>query len=168
MSSESRISNLADHLWKLNLEELKHFGGVIEKIIAAKRAIVDAEERSTEAGEREAAQIFRELRGYMEDSAVDLSGPESVILGSYYLHEEGNEMLESKRINIFLDSFGRKPANSTSIVDKLGARGAVAIEADGLHAHKKFRLTSEGREEALELVGRLRRLSRDGKFAVVS
>ena len=45
VSGESRISNLADHLWKLNLEELKHFGGVIEKIIAAKRAIVDAEER---------------------------------------------------------------------------------------------------------------------------
>ena len=168
MSSESRISNLADHLWKLNLEELKHFGGVIEKIMAAKRAIADAEERSTEAGEREAAQVFRELRQYFEDSSVELSGPECVILGSYYLHEEGHEMLESKRLNIFLDSYSRKPSNSTSIVDKLGARGAVEIEADGLHAHKKFRLTGAGREEALELVGRLRRLGRDGNFAVVS
>ncbi len=166
MSGESRISNLADHLWKLNLEELKHFGGVIEKIIAAKRAIADAEERSTEAGEREAAQGIRELRGYLEDRKVELSGPEAVILGSYYLHEEGNEMLESKRLNIFLDSYGRKPANSTSIVEKLGARGAVAIEADGLHSHKKFRLTAEGREEAMEIVGRLRR-GGGGKFAVV-
>ena len=77
-----------------------------------------------------------------------------------------NEMLESKRINIFLDSFGRKPANSTSIVDKLGARGAVPIEADGLHAHKKFRLTGQGRQEAMEIVGRLRR-GTGGKFAVV-
>lgn len=166
MSGESRISNLADHLWKLNLEELKHFGGVIEKIIAAKRAIADAEERSTEAGEKEAARAFRELRGYLEDEAIEMSGPEAVILASYYLHEEGNEMLESKRLNIFLDSFGRKPANSTSIVDKLGSRGLVSIEADGLHAHKKFRLTAEGREEALELVGRLRR-GGGGKLSVV-
>lgn len=168
VSGESRISNLADHLWKLNLEELKHFGGVIEKIISAKEAIVDAEERSSEAGERQAAQIFRELRRYLEAEAIDLSGPECVILGSYYLHEDGHDTLESKRLNIFLESYGRKPANSTSIVDKLAARGLVRVEADGLHAHKKFRLTGAGREEALELVTRLRKQSRqDSSLAVV-
>ena len=100
-------------------------------------------------------------------NVVDLSLEKGGELSpSYYLHEEGNEMLESKRINIFLDSFGRKPANSTSIVDKLGAKGAVTIEADGLHAHKKFRLTGAGQEEAMEIVGRLRR-GTGGKFAVV-
>lgn len=169
MSGESEISKLANRLLELSAEELEQFGksgGLIEKMIDLKRAIEDAEERSSEAEEKQAAQVFRELRGYLEDGEVELSGPECVLLGSYYLHEEGNEMLESKRLNIFLDSYGRKPSNSTSIVDKLGARGAVSIDADGLHSHKKFRLTGQGREEALELVGRLRR-GGGGKFAVV-
>ena len=165
MSGSSKIGNLADGLWHLSVVELKAFRGVIEKILAAKEAVEQAEERSSELGDRAAAKGIREVREYLEDPAVDLSGPEAVMLGSYYMHEEGHESLDSKRLNIFLDSYDRKPANSTSIVEKLSVRGVVSVEDDGPHTHKKFRLTTKGREESLELLGRLRR--RGGGLSVV-
>lgn len=155
--NESRIANLADGLWHLSVAELKAFRGVIEKILAAKEAVEAAEERSTEVVDRAAAKGFREIREYFEDAAVDLSGPEAVILGSYYMHEDGHDSLDSKRLNIFLDSYDRKPANSTSIVEKLSARGAVKVDDGGPHTHKKFHLTAQGRQEAVNLLGNLRR-----------
>ena len=165
MSGSSKIANLADGLWHLSVVELKEFRGVIEKILVAKEAVEMAEERSSEVGDRAVAKGFREIREYLEDPGVELSGPEAVLLGSYYMHEEGHESLDSKRLNIFLDSYDRKPANSTSIVEKLSVRGVVSVEDEGLHTHKKFRLTAKGREEAIELLGRLRR--RGGGLAVV-
>ncbi len=167
-SNSSKIANLADGLWSLSVEELQEFGGVIEKILEAKKAVLLAEERSTEAGDKAVAQSFREIRDYLQDPRMEMSGPEAVILGSFYMHEDGHDSLDSKRLNIFLDSYDRKPANSTSIVDKLNSRGILRVDDDGLHSHKKFRLTSKGREESIELLSRLRRRGRDGGLAVVN
>ena len=66
-------------------------------------------------------------------------------------------MLDSKGLNIFLDSYGRKPANTTTVVDKLGKRRLVKIEDEGLHSHKRFQLTESGLEEASDILIRLRR-----------
>ena len=166
MNESSRIANLADGLWNLSVVELKEFRGVIEKILAAKEAVELAEERSSEVGDRAVAKGFKEIREYLEDTAVELSGPEAVILGAYYMHEEGHESLDARRLNIFLDSYERKPANTTSIVEKLGVRDVVYVEDGGPHTHKKFRLTAKGREEAVELLGRLRRRG-GGSLSVV-
>lgn len=164
----SKISSLADSLWQLSVGELEQIGGVVEKILEAKRAVTDAEELSTEAGEHAVAQSFKEFRDLLDDSQLVMSGPEAVLAGSYYMHEEGHEWLDSKRLNIFLDSYSRKPANSTSIVDKLESRGIMEVDADGPHAHKKFRLTKKGSLEAVDLFGELRRRRRDIGLAVVN
>lgn len=137
--------------------ELKEIRGVVDKILVAKEAVELAEERSSELGDRAVAKGLEELREFLRDGQVDLSGPEAVILASYSMHEEGQDWLDSKRLNIFLDSYHRKPANSTSIVEKLGARQVVNVEDGGPHTHKKFQLTPKGREEAVKLIATLRR-----------
>ena len=67
------------------------------------------------------------------------------------------DRVRSKGLNIFLDSYGRKPANTSTVVEKLGKRSIVGIEDDGLHSHKKFKLTDMGQDEAWEILLRLRR-----------
>lgn len=150
------MASLADKLWTLSLEELRHFQGVIEKILAAKEELAEVEGRVTESEDRASALLLKETREYLGEAKVKLSGPESVVLASYHLHEEGSEWLESKRVNILLDSYDRKPANSTSIIDKLIARGVMELEEGRPHAHKKFQLTEKGREEAWETLARVR------------
>lgn len=167
MREGTKMSNLADELWTLSLHELEHFRGVIDKILDAKQELAEAEGRISDTQDRETAMALKEVRAYLEDASVKLSGPESVVLASYYLHEEGSEWLESKRVNILLDSYDRKPANATSIIDKLIGRGVMILEEGRPHAHKKFQLTKAGREEAWEVVARVRAEHKSGKFKVV-
>ncbi|NIP93329.1 MAG: hypothetical protein GWO24_07685 [Akkermansiaceae bacterium] len=157
MGASSRFESLADDLWQLSLSELKHFQGVIAKIVAAKEEIEAVAERSVEDRDREAALVLKEIRDYLENDEVGLSGPEVVVLAAFCKHQEGTEMLDSKGINIFLDSYGRKPANTTTVVEKLGKRRLVLIEDEGPHSHKKFQLTESGMDEAWDIVSRLRR-----------
>jgi len=125
--------------------------------MAAKREIAEVEGRSAEDQDRETARVLGEVWGYLRDEEVPLSGPESVVLGAFCKHHEGVELLDSKGLNIFLDSYGRKPANTTTVVDKLAKKELVAVEDAGPHSHKKFRLTKAGMEEGWELIKRLRR-----------
>lgn len=157
MSASSRFETLADDLWQLSLSELRHFQSVIAKIMAAKEEIEAVSERSGEDRDRQAALVLKEIRDYLENDEVGLSGPEAVVLASFCKHQEGTEFLDSKGINIFLDSYGRKPANTTTVVEKLGKRRLVLIEDEGPHSHKKFQLTDSGMDEAWDIVARLRR-----------
>ncbi len=157
MSTPSRIQHLADDLWQLSLSELRHFQGVIAKIVETKEEIAAVSENSAEERDREAAIVLKEIRDYLENDEVALSGPEAVVLASFCKHQEGTELLESKGLNIFLDSYGRKPANTTTVVDKLSKRRLVRIEDDGLNSHKKYQLTESGMDEAWDIVSRLRR-----------
>ena len=167
MREGTKISNLADELWTLSLDELEHFRGVIDAILAAKQEVAVAEGRISEGQDRATALALKEIRAYLEDGGVKLSGPESVVLASYYLHEEGAEWLESKRLNILLDSYDRKPANATSIIDKLVGRGVMILEEGRPHSHKKFQLTKAGRQEAWDTVARVRAEHKEGGFKVV-
>ncbi len=157
MRAPSRFQHLADDLWQLSLSELRHFQGVIGKIMAAKEEILAVSETSEEERDRAAAAELKEIRDYLGNEEVALSGPESVVLAAYCKHQEGVEVLDSKGLNIFLDSYGRKPANTTTVVDKLGKRRLVKIEDEGLHSHKRFQLTESGLEEASDILIRLRR-----------
>ena len=157
VSTPSRFQHLADDLWQLSLSELRHFQGVIAKIMAAKEEIEAVSETSAEERDRVAAQELKEIRGYLENEDVALTGAESVVLASFCKHQEGTELLDSKGLNIFLDSYGRKPANTTTVVDKLGKRRLVRIEDEGLHSHKKFQLTESGMDEAWDVLARIRR-----------
>lgn len=151
------MEHLADDLWQLSLEEVKHFQAVAAKIVEAKEQIVAAQEGSGEVRDREAAGALREVRTYLEDEGLALSGPEVVLLAAFCKHQEGAEVLDTKGVNILLDSYERKPSNTTSIVEKLVKKGLITLEDAGLHAHKSFQLTSTGRQAAWDLVGRLRR-----------
>ena len=157
MSAPSQFQHLADDLWRLSLSELRDFQGVITKIVAAKEEIAAVSETSADERDRVAAKELKEIRDYLENDDVALSGPEAVGLAAYCKHQEGAELLDSKGLNIFLDSYGRKPANTSTVVEKLGKRSLVGIEDDGLHSHKKFKLTEMGRDEAWEILLRLRR-----------
>ena len=157
MSTPSRFQHLADDLWQLSLSELRHFQGVIAKIMAAKEEIASVSETSAEERDRLAAMELKEIRDYLENEDVALSGPEAVVLAAYCKHQEGTELLDSKGLNIFMDSYGRKPANTTTVVEKLGKRRLVVIEDDGPHSHKKFKLTDSGQDEAWDILIRLRR-----------
>lgn len=157
MSAPSKFQELADGLWQLSLSELRQFQAVIGKIIATKEEIEAVSERSSEEADQEAAAVLKEIRTLFDNDDVAISGPEAVVLASFCKHQEGTEMLDSKGINILLDSYGRKPANTTTVVEKLGKRRLVLIEDDGPHSHKKFQLTESGMDEAWDIVARLRR-----------
>jgi len=157
VGTSSKFEELANGLWQLSLGELRNFQGVISKLIATKEEIEAVSERSEEEEDLEAAAVLREIRTFFDNEEVAISGPEAVVLAAFCKHQEGTEQLDSKGINILLESYGRKPANTTTVVEKLGKRRLVLIEDDGPHSHKKFRLTESGMEEAWEIVARLRR-----------
>ena len=161
------MEHIADDLWQLSLEEVRHFQGVVAKIVEAKEQIAAAAESADELRDEEAAGSLREIRGYLEDGDLALSGPEAVLLASFCKHQEGAEVLDTKGVNILLDSYDRKPSNTTSIVEKLGKRGLIAVEDSGLHAHKLYQLTGDGRRDAWDIVGRLRRGRGKKRFSVV-
>ena len=167
MSTPSRFQHLADDLWQLSLSELRHFQGVIAKIMAAKEEIEAVSETSVEERDHAAALVLKEIRDYLENEDVALTGADAVVLASFCKHQEGTELLDTKGINIFLDSYGRKPANTTTLLDKLNKRRWVQIHDDGPHSHKKFKLTETGEDEAWDLVSRLRR-GRGPRLSAVS
>ena len=157
MSAPSQFQHLADDLWRLRLSVLRDFQGVITNSVAAKEEFAAVSESWADERDRVAAKELKEIRDYLENDDIALSGPEAVVLAAYCKHQEGAELLDSKGLNIFLDSYGRKPANTSTVVEKLGKRSLVGIEDDGLHSHKKFKLTEMGRDEAWEILLRLRR-----------
>ena len=168
MREGSKLSSLADQLWTLSVEELRNFQEVLTKILVAKEAVAEAEGLASDSEDRATAVALKETRTYLGNLDIKLSGPESVILASYHLHEEGSEWLESKRLNILLDSYERKPSNSTSVIDKLIARGLMELEEGRPHSHKKFQLTEAGKEEAWDILARVRsELKGSGGLAVV-
>ena len=127
MSAPSQFQHLADDLRLLSLSELRDFQGVITKIVAAKEESAAVSETSADERDRVAAKELKEIRDYLENDDVALSGPEAVVLAAYCKHQEGAELLDSKGLNIFLDSYGRKPANTSTVVEKLGKRSLVGI-----------------------------------------
>ena len=171
MSRPSKLKLLAEDLWTLSAEEIEALGPVMEKIVEAKRLVDEIDERlrgqAEEDQDRRAAEMLREVREVLGNAEVTLSGPESVILACYSLQEEGQELLESRRLNVFLESFERKPANSSNIVEKLAGRGVLAVQDEGPHSHKKFSLTAAGRQEAWDLLARLRKAHPQVSLSVV-
>ena len=94
MSAPSQFQHLADDLWQLSLSELRHFQGVISKIMAAKEEIAAVSRSSEEERDRAAAMELKELRDYLGNEEVALSGPEAVVLAAYCKHQEGGLRLQ--------------------------------------------------------------------------
>ncbi len=160
MSSPSKLASVADQLWSWNADELQSLQDVIAKMIETKEAMLGAEARIGVRQDRETADDLREIRHFLSDSQLDLNGPECVLLGSLHQHLEEAELLDTRGLNIWLDSYGRKPSNTTSTVENLEKKGFMEFVAgETLNSHKTFRLTDAGRSEVRNIMCRLARKS---------
>ncbi|MEN8754819.1 MAG: hypothetical protein ABF328_05770 [Akkermansiaceae bacterium] len=158
MASSSKLEKLADQLWTLRFEEIEGFLDVVTKIYEAKAMLRSAENNSHANRDRAAADDLREIRRYLENADISLSGPESVLLAGFYKILEGAESLDTRSLNIILDSYGRKPSNTTTTIENLEKKGLMElITGEDLHAHKKFQLSESGLGEARDLLDRLSR-----------
>lgn len=158
MPQHSKLEKLANELWALRFEEIEGFLEVVTKIREAKAMLRSTEDGSPAIRDRAAADDLRQIRHYLESPDISLSGPESVILAGFYKILEGAESLDTRSLNIILDSYGRKPSNTTTTIENLEKKGYMKlITGEDLHAHKKFQLSDSGLGEARELLDRLAR-----------
>jgi len=131
---------------------------VVQKVVEAKEAVEGGNEKIGDHQDQRTSDELREVRRFLDNSSLDLNGPECVLLGSFFKHRENVELLDTRSLNVTLDSYGRKPSNTTSTVENLEKKGVIEFVAgEDLHAHKTFRLTEQGYHEARDLMGRLAR-----------
>jgi DNA-binding PadR family transcriptional regulator len=158
MSDSSTLKQIADLTWSLELEGAKSAFEVVQKIVETKEAVEGATEKIGIRQDQQASDELREVRRFLDNSDLDLNGPECVLLGSFFKHREHVDLLDTRSLNVTLDSYGRKPSNTTSTVENLEKRGLIEFVAgENLHAHKTFRLTEQGYLEVRDLMGRLAR-----------
>lgn len=165
MNSPSKLATLGDQLWSLGLDELESLQEVLTKIIEAKQAMEGVSEKLGVRQDREISDDLRVVRQFLDNANLELNGPECVLLGAFFKFRENIELLDTRALNVTLDSFSRKPSNTTSTVENLEKKGLMEFVNGGdLHAHKTFRLTDSGLNEVRDLIGRLKRKN----FAAVS
>jgi len=139
---------------KMSVEQLRLYQELITKKYEMKvaedafMAALDLEE----VEEMKTGEILNAIRKVLEDQVVRLSGTEAVILACYHKHLEGDKDLDTKRLNLFLQSFGRKPANTTKIIDTLDKKRLVEKLSHAAHSHKTFSLTPSGQDRGQELL----------------
>jgi DNA-binding MarR family transcriptional regulator len=161
MTDTHKLRNLSHSLTNvhedLSVEQLELYQAFITKSLEFKKAeeaLLSAMDNE-EGGDQKTSEALKTIRRVFDDSSYRLSGSECVLLACLYKELEGEEHVETKRINIYLHSYDRKPANTTKIVDHLEKKNLIKINNDGLHSHKMYRLTKEGQSTAWSLIDRL-------------
>ena len=161
MSAMNPFQNLTDSLTnvheELSVEQLELYQAFITKSLEyrkAEEALMSAMNKE-DGGDQQTSETLRCIRKVLDDPCYRLSGSECVLLACLYKELEGEDHLETKRINIYLHSYDRKPANTTKIVDQLEKKELIQINSDGLHSHKSYRLTKDGHTSAWSLIERL-------------
>jgi len=158
MDDSSDLKKIAELVWSLELDGAKAAHDVVQKIIEAKEAVEGATERIGVRQDQQTSDELREVRRFLDNSSLELNGPECVLLGSFFKHRENVDLLDTRSLNVTLDSYGRKPSNTTSTVENLEKKGLIEFVAgENLHAHKTFRLTDQGYSEVRDLMSRLAR-----------
>ncbi len=158
MSDSTTLKNIAELTWSLELEGARLASEVVQKVVEAKEAVEGGTEKIGVQIDQRTSDELREVRRFLDNSSLDLNGPECVLLGSFFKHRENVEHLDTRSLNVTLDSYGRKPSNTTSTVENLEKKGLIEfVTGEDLHAHKTFCLTKQGYHEARDLMGRLAR-----------
>ena len=158
MDDSSDQKKVAELVWSLELDRAKAACGIVQKIIEAKEAVEGATEKIGIRQDQQTSDELREVRRFLDNGSLELNGPECVLLGSFFKHRENVDLLDTRSLNVTLDSYGRKPSNTTSTVENLEKKGVIEFVAgENLHAHKTFRLTDQGYAEVRDLMGRLAR-----------
>jgi len=168
--SRNLVNSLTNVHEELSIEQLELYQAFIAKSLEfrkAEEALLSSITRE-EGGDEQTTDILRSIRHILDEPSYRLSGNDCVLLACYFKLLEEEEHLETKRINIFLHSYDRKPANTTKIVDQLEKKKLIKISSDGLHAHKSYQLTSHGKNAAQDLIQRLNNENGNEKLAVIS
>ncbi|MEJ6719631.1 MAG: hypothetical protein QNK82_14155 [Akkermansiaceae bacterium] len=156
MSDSSTLKTIAELTWVLELDEARSALDVVQKIVATKETLEGSTEKMGIRQDQRTSDELREVRRFLDNSSLDLNGPECVLLGSFFKHRENVELLDTRSLNVTLDSYERKPSNTTSTVENLEKKGLMEfVTGENLHAHKTFRLTEQGYHEVRDLMGRL-------------
>ncbi|MGJ8655239.1 MAG: hypothetical protein ACSHX6_02225 [Akkermansiaceae bacterium] len=173
MSDTHNFRNLTHSLTsvheELSVEQLQLYQEFITKSLEfrkAEEALLSAMDLD-DGGDQKTSDTLRTIRKVLDDPTYRLSGSECVLLACLYKELEDEEHVETKRINIYLHSYDRKPANTTKIVDNLEKKDLIKINSDGLHSHKMYRLTKEGQNSAWTLIDRLNQSGGNERLAVM-
>lgn len=158
MNDSSTLKKIADLTWSLDLTSARLALEVVQKVLETKETVEGNSEQIGVHQDQRTSDELREVRRFLDNSSLELNGPECVLLGSFFKHRENVELLDTRSLNVTLDSYGRKPSNTTSTVENLEKKGVIEFVAgEDLHAHKTFRLTEQGYHEVRDLMGRLTR-----------
>ena len=162
-------NNLAQLHQELSVEQMRLYQAFVTKSLEAReaeealRAVMDQEE----GGDIHTSESLNDIQQVLADQKFRLSSGESVLLACLRKQLEGEDFTDTKRINILLHSFHRKPSNTTKVVDGLEKKGLVEIRSDGLHAHKMYCLTQRGHSQVMALLDRLGGSGGNDRLAVV-
>ena len=158
MSDSSVLKKIAELVWTLELDGARAALEVVQKVVETKETVDGGTEKIGMRQDEVAADELREVRRFLDHDNLELSGPECVLLGSFFKHRQFVESLDTRSLNVTLDSFGRKPSNTTSTVEGLEKKGLIDfVSGEDRHAHKTFCLTEQGYHEARDLIRRLKR-----------
>lgn len=158
------VANLHE---ELTVEQMRLYQEFVTKSIEAREAqeaLLSAME-DHDSSDQNIADQLRDIRKVFSDQDYRLSGNECVLLACLSKELEGEDYIDTKRLNIFLHSFDRKPSNTTKIVDGLEKKKLIEINSDGLHSHKMYRLTQRGQGSAWSLLERFSQPA--GKLSVM-
>jgi replicative superfamily II helicase len=149
------VSQMSD---QMSIEQMRLYQNYVTKSLEAREAeeafmmAVDEEL----GGDQQTSQSLQDTRQVL-----------SVLIACFAKALEGEEHMDTKRLNILLHSYDRKPANTTKIVDALEKKAWMEIRSDGLHSHKLYRLTRRGEERAQDLIEQLVHSGGGDRLAVV-
>lgn len=155
---------------QMSAEQLRLYQELITKkyeMKLAEEAFMAAANLESNEDNRLSKELWT-IRQVLEDKELRMSGADAVMLASYHKLLEGDKELDTKRLNLFLQSFGRKPANTTKIVDTLAKKRLMGTQSDGMHSHKTFSLTPSGQDQSQILLNGLSREDSDERLSVVS
>ncbi|MFK7910066.1 MAG: hypothetical protein AB8F34_05630 [Akkermansiaceae bacterium] len=153
----------------MSVEQMRLYQAYVTKSLEAREAeqALQIAMEQDEGGDAHTSEALGSVRRVLADQKFRLSGNECVLLACLSKRLEGEDFTDTKRINILLHSFSRKPSNTTKVVDSLEKKEFLEIRSDGLHAHKMYCLTDRGQHHVWALLERLTGESGSDRLAVV-
>ncbi len=154
--SQKLTKSLASLHEEMSVEQMRLYQIYVTKSLEAREAeeALFSSIGEEDGGDELTSETLRHIRSVLDDHSFRLSGNECVLLACLNKDLEGEEYIDTKRINIFLHSLNRKPSNTTKIVDGLEKKNLIEIRSDGLHSHKMYRLTQVGKNNAWSMIER--------------
>ena len=153
-----KLTNALEQMHQeMSVEQMRLYQAYVTKSLEAREAeeALRVAMGENEGGDVMTSEALGDIRRILVDQRFRLAGSECVLLACLSKRLEGEDFTDTKRINILLHSFDRKPSNTTKVVDSLEKKGFLEIRSDGMHAHKMYCLTNMGQNHVQALLERL-------------